>query len=306
MAWAEKWVFPYDTTPYRFNLECLADWQLGSRSTCLWKIEQHIQDILEDAKHTDSGIVFAGDIEDEDRPTTRIIRYKLAAERPEVVERDAHKHLAWLDRDVIPLLMKLHEGTKYGILGGVAGHHWTQIAPAQNSVQYIFNELQRKTGKPCVYLGRMISFLNFSFSKDKKTGTLPFVTRVKGLVEHGVGGGQTKSSTVNKLERAAKSFDADFYIRGHDCQLVGTKTDQLYSKEARGGAQEIRSRTKALLNLGAATMGYEMGKEASTYIEDGLMVPATMGWGRVKFRLRKAWQTEDDNRNVRVDIKLEF
>src|SRR3990167_4224257 len=151
MAWAEPWEIKYKSSPYNFNLECLADFQLGSRSTCLWKIEQHIDDILENAKTTDSGIIFAGDIEDEDRPSTRMLRYKIAADRPEVVERDAHKHMAWLDRDVIPLLMKLHKGTKYGVMGGVAGHHWTQTSPAMNSVQYIFSELQRKTGKPCVY-----------------------------------------------------------------------------------------------------------------------------------------------------------
>lgn len=305
MAWAEPWVFEYPETPYRFNLECLADWQLGSRSTCLWKIEQHIEDILENAKHTDSGCIFAGDIEDEDRPSTRVLRYKMAAERAEVVERDADKHAAWLDKKVIPLLMRLHKGTKYGILGGVAGHHWTQIAPAQNSVQYIFHELEKKSGKPCVYLGRMVSFLDFRFKRKEKKNRGK-TTQVTGLIEHGEGGGQTKASTINKLERAVKSFEADFYIRGHDCQLVGTKTDQLYQKEARGGLPTIHSRTKTLLNLGAATMGYEMRKDSSSYIEDGMMVPATMGWGTLKFRLRSSWQAEDENRNTRCDIKVEF
>lgn len=304
MAWAEPWVIEYDKFPYNFNLECLSDFQLGSRSTCRWKIEQHIHDILEDAKHTDSGCMIAGDVEDEDRPTTRLIRYKIAAERPEVVERDAHKHLAWLDRDVIPLLLKLHKGTKYGIMGGVAGHHWTQISPAQNSVQYIFNELKRLTGKPCVYLGRMVSFLDFRFRKKGASGDKS--TKVIGLLEHGEGGGQTKAATINKLERAVKSFEADFFIRGHDCQLLGTKSDQLYAKDVRGGLPAIHSRTRVMLNLGAATMGYEMTKDSSSYIEDGMLVPATMGWGRIKFKIKKAWEGEDKNQNPRVYMKLEF
>jgi hypothetical protein len=309
MAWAEPWTFPFDSFPYRFNLECLADFQLGSRSTCLWKIEQHIDDILENAKTTDSGIIFAGDIEDEDRPSTRALRQQMAADRPEVPERDAQKHMAWIDRDVIPLLLKLHTGTKYGIMGGVAGHHWTKLSPALNSVQYIFNELKRKTGKQCVYLGEMVSFLDFRFSYSKKSSSASSCKSIRqvGLLQHGEGGGQTKASTINKLDRAAQGFEADFYIRGHDCQLVGTKNDQLFAKETHaGGAPAIHSRTKAMLNLGAATMGYEMGKQGSSYIETAMMRPATMGWGTLKFRIRHSRKGEDANYGLRSDIKLEF
>ena len=301
MAWSQEWHFSFEKTPARFNLECLADFQLGSRSCCLWKIEQHIEDILEDAKHTDSGIIFAGDIEDEDRPSTRKLRREIAADRAEVVERDADKHMAWIDKAVIPLLLKLHKGTKYGIMGGVAGHHYTQLSSAMNSVQYIYRRLEELSGKPCVYLGEMVSFLDFRFHVGK-TNTV----RQVGLLQHGEGGGQTKSSTVNKLERAAQGFDADFYIRGHDCQLVGTKTDQLFPKEGRGGEPAIHSRTRAMLNLGSATMGYEMRKDPSSYIESAMMRPATMGWGRLKFRIRKALTVEDINTNLRADIKLEF
>lgn len=305
MAWAEPFVFEYDALPYNFNLECLADWQLGSRSTCLWKIEQHIDDILERAKTTDSAIVFAGDIEDEDRPSTRAIRHQIAGDRAEVVERDAEKHMAWLDKSVVPLLLKLHKGTKYGILGGVAGHHWTKLSPALNSVQYLYNEIQRKSGKPCVYLGQMVAFLDFRFRRKRRAGP-PYSTRITGLLQHGEGGGQTKSATLNKLERALQSFDADFYIRGHDCQLVGTKNDQLYAKEMRGGPPAIASRTKVMLNLGAATMGYEMGKGSPSYIEQGMLRPATLGWGTIKIRLRRGLVSEDPNSGVRADFKLEF
>lgn len=303
MAWSEKFVIPFEKLPYRFNLECLADWQLGSRSCCRWKIEQHIDDILENAKHTDSGVVFAGDIEDEDRPSTRVIRAKIGAERGEVIERDSMKHVSWLERDVIPLLLKLHKGTKYGIMGGVAGHHYTQISSGVNSVQYLFRRLQELTGKPCVYLGEMVSFLAITFKAPDNANK---AIRLVGLLQHGEGGGATKSSTINKLDRAVQGFEADFYIRGHDCQLVGTKTDQLYTKETRGGEPQINCRTKVLLNLGSATMGYEMRKDSSSYIEAAMMRPATMGWGTIKFRIRAARTDEDHNRNPRADIKIEF
>jgi hypothetical protein len=304
MAWSEKWRIKFDAVPYRFNLECLADFQLGSRSCCLWKIEQHIDDILENAKHTDSGVLFAGDIEDEDRPSTRVIRAKIAAERGEVVERDSMKHVAWLEQDVIPLLLKLHKGTKYGIMGGVVGHHFTQIASGTNSVQYIYRRLAELTGKPCVYLGEMVSFIDLTFEHIKTAHSV----RQVGLLQHGEGGGATKAATLTKLERAAQGFEADFYIRGHDCQLVGTKTDQLYAKGNResGADPAILCRTKAMLNLGSATTGYEFRKDSASYIESAMMRPATMGWGTLKFRIRRALKTEDEFRNIRADIKLEF
>lgn len=307
MAWSQSWRIPFNKYPYRFNLECLADFQLGSRSCCKWKIEQHIDDILENAEHTDSGVLFAGDIEDEDRPSTRIIRAKIAAERGEVIERDSMKHVAWLESEVIPLLLKLHKGTKYGIMGGVAGHHFTQISSEVNSVQYIYRRLEEITKKPCVYLGEMVSFIDLIFADNNgKIGACNTLRQV-GLLQHGEGGGATKGSTITKLDRAVQGFDADFYIRGHDCQLVGTKTDQLYSGENRGGKErQIMCRTKALLNLGSATMGYEMRKDSSSYIESAMMRPATMGWGTLKFRVRHSREAEDKNHGRRVDIKLEF
>lgn len=308
MAWSEKWTIPFNKYPYKFSLECLADWQLGSRSCCKWKIEQHIDDILENAKTVDSGVLFAGDIEDEDRPSTRIIRAKIGAERGEVVERDSMKHVAWLEAEVVPLLLRLHTGTKYGIMGGVAGHHFTQISSGMNSVQYLFRRLQELTGKPCVYLGEMVSFIDLSFVRGAAgaaRGGMHSIRQV-GLLQHGEGGGQTKGATVSKLERAAQGFDADFYIRGHDCQLVGTKTDQLYAKEGRSENPQISCRTKAMLNLGSATMGYEMGRGAPSYIESAMMRPASMGWGTMQFRVRRALLAEDKNQNPRCDIKLIF
>lgn len=313
MAWAEKWRIQFDSLPYKFNLECIADFQLGSRACCEWKIEQHIDDILENAELIDSGVLVAGDLEDEDRPSTRSIRAHIGADRREVVQRDAEKHMAWLDKKVIPMLLRLHKGTKYGIMGGVAGHHWTQLTefeepsgkkvPAMNSVQYIYRQLEAITGKPCIYLGEMVSFIELTFEQKKTKHSL----RRVGLLQHGEGGGATKAATLTKLERAAQGFEADFYIRGHDCQLVGTKTDKLYAKHSREGCDpSILSRTQAMLNLGSATMGYEFRKDAPSYIEAAMMRPATLGWGTIQFRVRRSARAEEMNQNLCCDIKLNF
>ena len=61
-----------------------------------------------------------------------------------------------------------------------------------------------------------------------------------------------------------------------------------------------------MLNLGAATMGYEMGRGDPSYVEAGMMRPTTLGWGTKLFRIRHAHKDEDPNKNMRADIKLLF
>lgn len=322
MAHVQAWRFPFKTPAFQLDLCATGDWQLGSSSCCEWKIDQAIDDMLERQAFYRAHVPIAkmaaisvGDLEDEDRPTTREYRARLAAERAEVVERDAAKHVAWLEGDLLPRLKRLHEGLDYGLIGGVAGHHWTFLAggakvgekTVYSSVEYIFARLEQMTGKPCVYMGPMVSFLDFTFERDRgrEDGRTQAV-RVMGLLQHGEGGGQTKGATLGRLERTAQGFDADFYIRGHDCQLVATKTDILYAAEGRSGGGQIRSRTRTMLNLGSATMGYELSKGRSSYIESGMMRPTTMGWGSISFKISKASRYEDANGNYTCRTAVEI
>lgn len=326
MAHVQSWRFPFETPHYQLDLHCLADWQLGSSSCLTWKIDQWIDDMVEQARFyrqfmpwAKTAAVFAGDAEDNDRPSTREIRARVAAERPEVAEADSKNYIHVLETEVLPRLLKVHQELDYGILGGVAGHHWTFLhggAPVGDktvytSVEYLYARLEQITGKPCVYLGPMVSFLDFRFEKLVSSSNSKTV-QVMGLLQHGEGGGQTKGSTLTKLERTAQGFDAEFFIRGHDCQLLATKTDQLYATEGRkkdgAGDQDgvIRSRTKAMLNLGSATMGYEMSKGRSSYIEQSMLRPTTQGGGILRFRVGRASQYEDPNRNYRVRLNIEI
>lgn len=300
MAWAEYFEIPYKTTPYEFHLHGLCDLQIGSASTSLSVIKTRIKEICDDPH--DSAVIIPGDIEDEDRPSTRIIRQSAFAGRDEVAYRDAEKHRDWIDDHVVPLLLPLQKKTKYGILGILAGHHWTQLSPVLNSAQYICQELTRLSRKKVHYLGEMMAYIELRFQQGGKS-----VKKI-GLIMHGEGGGQTKASTIQKLERAAQGFDGDFFIRGHDCQLVATKTDKLYPKEMRKGDREpeMLSRTIAYLNLGAATRGYEMNRTTPSYIEQKLMRPCTMGWGTLKFQMRRAYQWEDSAHNTKCVMKVEI
>ena len=271
---------------------------MGSSSCLPELIKLRVEEICDDP--VDSGIIIPGDIEDEDRPSTRAMRKAVFAERGEVIQRDAQKHMAWLDRDVIPALLPLQK-TKFGIMGVLAGHHWTQISPVLNSVQYICQEIGRLSGRPVPYLGQMSCFMDIRF-KCKNGNSIRKVVHV----QHGEGGGQTKSASLNKLDRTSQGFDADVYIRAHDCQIVASKYDRLYPKESRsGGEPTLLAKHIAVLNLGAATRGYEIGKGEPSYIESKMMRPSALGWGTVKFKIRKARTWEDPDRSAKCEIKVE-
>lgn len=301
MAWVEIFDIPYPKTPYEFHLHGLCDLQLGSSSSAVDRIKLWIEEICDDP--FDSGVIIPGDIEDEDRPSTRAIRQGAFAGRGEVVARDAQKHMAWVDKEVIPLLLPIQKKTKYGIMGILAGHHWTQISPVLNSAQYICQELTRLSGKKVEYLGQMMSFIDLRFKSD--TGN---TIRKVGHIQHGEGGGQTKSSSLNKLDRTFHGFEADFYIRAHDCQIVATKWTRLYAKESRGkgAAPVLMNKPAAGLNLGSATKGYEVGKDAPSYVEQGMFRPVEMGWGTLKFKIRKKRTWEDPDRNATCDLRVEI
>lgn len=296
MSWNHVVEIPVKSFPYEFHLHGLSDLQIGSKDASLRIIEQRVAEIAADP--VDSGTVILGDIVDEDRPSTRVMRQAAFAGREEVNERDGENHMAWIDKFVIPYLLPLQK-TKYGIMGVLAGHHYTNITPGLNSAEYICNRLRELTGREVPYLGIMSSFLDIRFRCGLKG------LRTVGHLQHAEGGGQTKGSTIARLERTAQGFEADFFMRAHDCQLVATKVDKLFAKESKAdGAPNIMSRTIPFLNLGSATQGYQPSKKSISYVEQGMMRPVTMGWGSLFMKIRKAWNYEDTNQNYKIDYKI--
>lgn len=295
MAWSE--VFELQVKfPYQFHLHGLSDLQIGSQDCSERVIKRRVDEILDDP--VDSGVVILGDIEDEDRPSTRSHRKAAFADRPEVISRDAAKHLAWIDKAVIPLLAPLQK-MKHGIMGVLAGHHYTDITLDLNSAEYICNRLGEVSKRKVRYLGIMSSFIDLRFRSEHHA------VKSMGHIQHGEGGGQTKGSTLARLDRTSQGFEADWYMRAHDCQLVATKTDKLFAKEVHvGSAPDIGHRTIPMLNLGSATQGYQPSRKAPSYVEQGMMRPTTMGWGSIFMDIRKAWAYEDPNQSYKIDYKV--
>jgi hypothetical protein len=289
--------------PYELHLHGLSDLQIGSTSCSLKVIQQRIDEIVDDP--VDSAVVIAGDIEDEDRPSTRSLRKATFADRVEVIERDAQKHIAYLDKIVMPMLLPLQK-TKYGIMGILAGHHWTALTPNLSSAEYICNRLTELSGKTVHYLGEMSAFLDLRFRHTKGGDHGKSIRRVV-HVQHGEGSGQTKASSLAKLDRTSQGFQADVYIRAHDCQLVASKTDVLYPKMVEAGSHpDVAAKTVTMVNLGSATRGYEMNRGVASYIESKMMRPTTLGWATVKFLIRKEKVYENPQMSYNCFTKVEF
>ncbi|MBS3927817.1 MAG: hypothetical protein KGZ65_04415 [Sphingomonadales bacterium] len=293
--------------PGRVTLHALADLQYGSKSSDETLMRRKLKDIVDDP--TGGMSVVLGDLTDDDRPTTRIMRKAAFAGRPEVLDADARDKKFFVDDKVIPMLLPL-ASTKHGIIGVLAGHHWSYVRVEDekgvkyvNSARYICDELGRMTKRKVPYLGIMSAWIQLVIEmKSNHQSVLQMIH-----IQHGVGGGQTLASALNKLETTARWAEADLLIRAHDCKLVAGKIVRLGPRMQRSGmTRSLKSSTIGLLNIGSMTRGYVIGEEEPDYVEMEMMRPTSMGWGKAHFNIRKSSRVEDPNQNFRADLTCEI
>lgn len=297
MAWVETKVLVSDKLPQRYNIYIGADFQLGSDSTDKVIIRNWVKRVSSDP----NGLwMILGDIEDDDRPTSRIIRKSAFSGRKEVLTADAKKHRSWIHKEILPILEPLTK-TRLGSLGVLAGHHWYDLGD-MTSTEYICNVLGTMGKKHKVpYLGQMSAWIRLKFRRPGKVyGGVDKLLHV----QHGVGGGGTLASALNKLVKTSHGFYADCYVRAHDCTLVGAKYDILRPKES--DTPELVHKTVTLLNVGSATRGYEVNKSDPSYVEMGMMNPQTLGWGELHAQHYIQSRAIDKSCNLAVDFKLEI
>ena len=282
----------------RVTLHAIADMQLESGSCDRRLLLNAIREISNDPS---GGMnIILGDIEDADRPTTRSRKQQAFGDRLEVLDQEGKIYLSYLDHEVIPMLLPLAQ-TKNGCMGILAGHHWKRLTKDLNSVQYICQRLSVLSKRKVPYLGQMSSWIWLKICiGDRGTNYMKKLIHV----QHGVGGGQTLASALNKLEMTSRAFEAELLIRAHDCKLVTAKFDRLYPKN--GDTPTLLHRTIGLMNIGSFTRGYALSTEEPEYPESGMMRPTTLGYGKAHFDIRKSYVHEDPSTQWMADIKLEI
>lgn len=280
------------------NMHFVSDFQLGSSQAEKDLVVQKVQEIAADP---DAVWGVLGDLEDDDRPTTRIRKKAAFPDRDEVLSSAARDHVAWIDQEVLPILKPL---TTRPCVGVLAGHHFTQLSSNWNSVQYICASLSKKSAHPVPYLGIMSAWLRCIFEVEIGRGRRPVQRFVH--VQHGVGGSQVAGGALKKLEKARAGFTADAYVRAHDCHLESAKVAVLRPREKGGHAQQIRSQVVPLLNIGSASKSYIETLGEPAYPEMDMMQPSAMGWGVLRAVPRVAWKFEDPSQNMMIDFRVEI
>src|SRR3990167_450651 len=294
MAWVGNHYRDIPKLPHEYRIYFGADFQLGSRSCDRWIVKNWVKRVTSDPN---SAWAILGDIEDNDRPTTRSLRKSAFSDRPEVITADEMKHLDWQKKHVLPLLAPL---TTRPCLGILAGHHWTQIG-RDTSTMHLCRMLTALKNNPVPYLGQISAWVwirfNISSMREQK------IKRLLHL-QHGTGGGGTLAAALNKLEKTAQGFYADAYVRAHDCKLVSAKYDILAPKDS--DKPGLIHKTIALMNVGAATRGYEITLGNPGYPEMGMMRPQTLGWGVLRCLVYKQQRALDKSKNETVEFRLDI
>jgi hypothetical protein len=163
------------------------------------------------------------------------------------------------------LFEKVLKPTKGRWIGLLAGHHFTELASQDTSDM------------------RLAEMLDTVFLGDTVYGRVTF----KGLgdvvfwASHGCGSGTRTSAPLNKLETLANYWEADVFFMGHMSKMAASPLNRVYSSW-RGSVPHLLHKKILLVGCGGFAKGYmeryRRGKiPSSSYVEKGLMNPATLG-----------------------------
>jgi len=151
--------------------------------------------------------VIAGDIIDEDRPSTRKMRKEMFVNRIEAYLAEDKQHIDFMRRHIIPRLSFLNSRN---CLGCIDGDHFRQYSNGQTSVQYICSTLKL----PYLANGQAIISI-----KPKKNTRNHLGYNI--LVRHGKGYNSKAGGTLNSMLNFSSFYEnIDCYIKGHSHNAI--------------------------------------------------------------------------------------
>lgn len=239
------------------NLYCIGDLHIGSPAF-LEKSFDTLCDIVKKDKL--AYFICPGDVTDDDRPTTRILRRQMFNDRPEAMDQEDKQHLMWLDTYVIPKLKKMIRPER--ALGFLDGDHYRIYGNGLTSVQYIC----AMTKMP--YLGDGQALLRLNFKYGSCSGNT-----VKIHIHHGKGGGITEASDVQELQKVSNQWrnGVSLFVRGHSHKPKVIPFAWNYDTYENPPA--VRTKEGFLVNAGSFRHGLIMGK--TDYAEQKVYPPTS-------------------------------
>jgi len=238
-------------------------WTDRNNSFNVKKWNKMIKRVLGD-KHT--FLFFAGDITDDDRPSTRARKAAIFSgeDRSQSLSASNMADRLAISKFILPLLMPVKER----ILGAIDGDHFQLYRDGTTSTQYIFKEL----GIPNVYIGRRMGWIRLLFLDSKKT------LEYRILMRHGRGGTGKIGSDINKLITSNMQFEADLFIGGHTHKKWCYSEPTMYLS-----GNKIKTKTRMYCRAGSLFNSY--GDGLYTYAEDAEYPPLSTGFPRIEITL---------------------
>ena len=215
-----------------------------------------LSDICKRDKH--AYFIQVGDINEDDRPTTRLLRRAMFNDRQEALAQEDIQHLSWMDSFVIPKLNRLIKPAR--CLGILSGDHYRVYANGLNSAQYIC----AKNKIP--YLGEGQALLRLNFMYKTTTST------IKIHIHHGKGGGTTEAGDLSELQKISQQWtNVHVFIRGHSHKPKFVPFSRYY--DTQGKPPTVKIKEGFLINAGAFRGGMIMG--AVDYAEKAVYAPTS-------------------------------
>ena len=172
-----------------------------------------------------------------------------------------------LSKSISDTFLKAVEPIKHDFLGLVEGHHFMQFQTKESgylgktNTEYLCDKLG------CDYYGTTAKIsLSFPPSKEK----------LRLLVHHGFGSGNTLGGSLVKRQRVGNSFpDVNIILLGHDHRkVVGLDQGIVDDPRSKDGLDTIK---RYYIGTGSFLKGYIDGNTKGSYIEEKLMPPAELG-----------------------------
>ena len=234
------------------NLSATGDWHCGSTSHDRGSFIEY----LEEAKSLNAYLIGTGDY----------IDLMSTSERHNYLQVEFHDQTRnSFDEFVIARVTELAELIKkyYGnrIIGLAGGNHYYTTSYGLSSDQLLCQLLG------CRYLG-VNSLTRIVFDYDKSTNAS---LKADVCIHHGLSGGRTCGTSINKLQQIANNFNADILLMGHDHNRV---IDYINRLEMSYNGKFV-NRRMLLARTGSFLKAYEPNRPS--YAVDALYPPADIG-----------------------------
>ena len=263
------------------NLYCIGDIHFGSPAF-LDRSFDALSDIVKRDKY--AYFICPGDVSDDDRPTTRILRRAMFNDRMDAMEQEDIQHLNWLDNVLIPKLNTLIKPSR--CLGLLDGDHFRCYSSGLTSVQYIC----AKNKVPYLGMGQALLRLNFKYGSSG-------VNTIKIHVHHGKGHGVTEASDIQELQKISHQWPGvNAFIRGHSHKPKFIPFSYFVDSHER--PPQVKTKEGFLINAGSFRQGVIAGRKPD-YAEMNMYPPTSTRCPVLHFTGRK---TAASNSTFFIDL----